>query len=249
MSKKIAAGSDCIVLDVKMGSGAFMKNIETARELSQKMVSIGKLANRKTMAVITNMDVPLGENIGNLLEVKEAIDVLRGNGPEDLIEVSKVLATCMVMLCNEVSQEEALSLVEDAINTGKAYNKLLELVSAQGGNTKWIENYENMPNSKYCVEVISSKAGFIERMDTEKIGKISCYLGAGREKKEDIIDYTAGLKILKKTHDYVKEGDILALLYTNKEDKIEEAKNDYIASLKFTENEVIKPKLIYEICK
>jgi pyrimidine-nucleoside phosphorylase len=249
MSKKIAAGSDCIVLDVKMGSGAFMKNIEEARELSKKMVAIGNLAKRKTMAVITNMDVPLGENIGNLLEVKEAIDILRGKGPEDLLEVSIVLATCMVMLCNNVKEEEARHQVEEAIKTGAAYNKLIEVVKAQGGNIEWIKNYELMPKAKYSVEVISQKDGFIEKMNTEEIGKISCYLGAGREKKEDVIDFTAGLKILKKTHDYVKAGDVLAILYTNKEEKIEEAKNDYINSLTFTENKVEKPKLIYEICK
>lgn len=247
MSKKIAAGSDYIVLDVKMGSGAFMKNIEDARKLSEKMVSIGKLTGRKTIALITNMDIPLGSKIGNSLEVIEAIEVLQGKGPADLTEICINLASCMVMLCNNISKSEAEELVKQSISDGRAYNKLKELVKAQGGDVSLIENPESFKKSKYNVEIISKKAGFIKSMDTEEIGKVSCKLGAGRETKTDTIDYSAGITILKKTSEYVNEGDVLAILHTNKEEVLEELKIQYINSLEFCESKPDEQKLIYEI--
>jgi pyrimidine-nucleoside phosphorylase len=150
-----------------------MKNLETARELSKKMVAIGNLANRKTMAVITNMDVPLGINIGNSLEVIEAIDVLKNKGPKDLTDISICLATCMVMLCKNVTHEEAKSQVSKVLANGEAFNKLKEVVKAQGGNVEWIENTDNFPKAKYKIEVLAENSGYIKSMDTEKIGKIS----------------------------------------------------------------------------
>ena len=226
-----------------------MKKIEDARNLSQKMVNIGKLAKKDTMAIITNMDVPLGQNIGNSLEVIEAIDVLNGKGPKDLLEVSIQIATLMVMLCKKISEKEARTQVIEVIENGKAFNKLKEVVRFQGGNVSWIEDTNNFPKAKFEVEVKSVKTGFIKSMNTEEIGKIACVLGAGRETKEDIIDYSAGLKILKKTSDFVKEGETLAILYTNKEDKINYCVNDYLELLEITNEEQEKPKLIYEIIK
>ena len=226
-----------------------MKTLEDAKKLSEKMVSIGKLNNKNTMAIITNMDVPLGYNIGNSLEVIESVDVLKGNGPKDLTEVSVELASSMVMLSKNISIEEAKSQVLDAINNGKAFEKFKELVKAQGGNVSWIEDTSRFPRAKFQIEVKSLKSGFIKSMDTENIGKVACKLGAGRETKEDIIDYSAGIKVLKKTSDFVNEGEVLAILYTNKEDKIQNAINDYLNSLEFSKEKLEKPKLIYEIIK
>ena len=249
MSKKIASGADAIVLDVKLGSGAFMKNLEDARSLSQKMVNIGKLAGRNTMAVITNMDVPLGENVGNSLEVIEAIDVLQGRGPKDLLEVSVVLATSMVMLCKNISEEEARRQVVEVINNGEAFEKLKQVVKAQGGNVAMIEDTARFPEAKFKAQIKAPKAGYIQKMNTENIGKVACMLGAGRETKEDVIDYTAGLKILKKTSEFVEEGEVLAVLYTNREEKIEEAASYYLNALEFSSQKPENPKLIYEIIK
>ncbi len=226
-----------------------MKTLEDAKKLSEKMVSIGKLNNKNTMAIITNMDIPLGYNVGNSLEVIESIDVLNGNGSKDLTEVSVELASSMVMLSKNISIEEAKSQVLDVINNGKAFEKFKELVKAQGGNVSWIEDTSRFPRAKFQIEVKSLKSGFIKSMDTENIGKVACKLGAGRETKEDIIDYSAGIKVLKKTSDFVNEGEVLAILYTNKEDKIQNAINDYLNSLEFSKEKLEKPKLIYEIIK
>ena len=226
-----------------------MKNLEDAKELSQKMVNIGKLADKKVVAIITNMDVPLGKNIGNSLEVIEAIETLKGNGPEDLVKVSTKIATLMVMMSKEVSSDEAENEVLRVIENGEAFNKFKELVKYQGGNVSWIENTSNFPKAKFEVEIKSLKSGFIKAMNTEKIGKIACDLGAGRETKDTIIDYSAGIKILKKTSEYVNEGETLAIIYTNKEEKLETSINEYKESLEFSNEEQPKPKLIYEIVK
>ena len=167
------------------------------------MVNIGKLSGRKTISVITNMDVPLGINIGNSLEVIESIEVLRGNGPKDLTDISICLASCMVMLCKNISKEEAEKQVREVISNGKALDKLKSVVKAQGGNVDWIENTDNFPKAKYEIKIKSPKTGFIKYMNTEEIGKISCILGAGREKKDDMLDYSAGISIYKKTSDFV----------------------------------------------
>lgn len=242
-------GADSIVLDVKLGSGAFMKTLDDARSLSSKMVNIGKLAKRDTIAIITNMDVPLGENVGNSLEVIEAIDTLKGNGPKDLLEVSIELATAMVMLSKQISQDEARGLVTNVISTGEAFEKFKQVVKAQGGDITWIEDTSKFPEAEFKVEVRAPQSGYICNMNTEEIGKVACILGAGRETKEDVIDYSAGIKILKKTSDFANKDEVLAILYTNKEEKIEEAKQNYIKALEFSENGVEKPKLIYEIIK
>lgn len=247
MSKKIAAGADSIVLDVKMGSGAFMKTLERARELSQKMVNIGKLANRKTIALITNMDIPLGQEIGNALEVKESIEVLKGNGPEDLKEICIELAKYMVVSGLDVSIDKAEKMVKESISSGAAFEKFKELVRWQGGNEYWIENPDCFPKALYSEKVRAYKSGYMKSMNAEEIGKVSLKLGAGREYKEQEIDYSAGVTLLKKTGDFVEIGDVVAILHTNREEVISEASKRYLDSLEFSNEPVEKPKLIYEV--
>ena len=249
MSKKIAAGSKCILLDVKMGSGAFMKNDDEATELAKKMVSIGKLANRNTMALITNMDTPLGYKIGNNLEVQESIDVLKGNGPEDLTNLCIELATCMLMLCTNKEKEECIKLVKKSIDDGSAFNKFKELIIAQGGKTETIDSPDLFKKSKYVVKIEANKSGYINKMNTSSIGKVSCLLGAGREKKDDIIDYSAGIVLLKKTGDFVNQGEIIAELHTSKKEIIEQAKKIYISSIEISEIEPEKKPMVYKIIK
>ena len=249
MSKKIAAGSKCILLDVKMGSGAFMQSLEQATELAEKMVSIGNLANRNTMAIITNMDTPLGLKIGNNLEVQECIDVLKGNGPEDLTNLCIELASCMLMLCTNKEKEECIQLVKNSISAGRAFNKFRELIIAQGGNINVIDNPNLFKKSEYVVEVKAEEDGFISKMNTSEIGKISGILGAGRITKDDIIDYSAGIELYKKTGDYVSVGETIAILHTCKKSIIEEAKNRYLASIEMSDAKPeIKP-MVYKIIK
>ena len=249
MSKKIASGSQCILLDVKMGSGAFMQNINDATELAEKMVSIGNLANRKTMAIITNMDIPLGYKIGNNLEVKECIDVLKGKGPKDLTKLCIELASCMLMLCTNKEKEECIELVKESLKNSTAYNKFKDLVIAQGGNVEQIDNPELFKNSKYIVEVKANKSGFISKMNTSEIGKVSGMLGAGRMTKEDIIDYSAGIVLTKKTGDYIEEGEIIAKLHTSKEEIIEEAKSRFLSSIEIEKEKPELKPLVYKIIK
>ena len=249
MSKKIAAGSKCIVLDVKTGSGAFMQNKNDAIELAEKMVNIGKLAKRNTMAIITNMDTPLGLKIGNILEVQESIDVLKGKGPEDLTNLCIELASCMIMLCTNKEKEECYDLAKKSIEDGTAFSKFRELVIAQGGNVDIIDNPDLFKKSKYIIEVKANTAGYINNMNTSKIGRISCMLGAGREKKEDIIDHTAGIELLKKTGDYINIGETIAKLHTSKQEIIEEAKMLYLNSIEISNKKPEKKPMVYKIIK
>ena len=247
MSKKIAAGSKCILLDVKVGSGAFMKTIEDATKLAQTMVNIGNMAGRETKAVITNMDIPLGHEIGNILEVKEAIDVLKGNGPEDLTYICIELATYMYMMCTKRSKEESMALVKKALNDGSAFKKFRELVIAQGGNVNLIDNQELFLKPKYTIEVKAKNSGYIEHIDTGQIGIISCNLGAGRNKKEDAIDYTAGITITAKTGEFVNKGDVIAKLYTSKKFDIQELNAMYLNAITISKKQPPKPQMIYKI--
>ena len=249
MSKKIASGSKCIVLDVKTGSGAFMQSLDQATELAEKMVDIGKLANRNTMALITNMDTPLGLKIGNNLEVQECIDVLKGNGPEDLTDLCIEIASSMLMLCTNKNKKECVELVKNAIFDGSAFNKFRELVIAQGGNVNLIDNPQDFKKSKYIIEIKAEKAGYISKMNTLEIGKVSGILGAGRMTKEDVIDYSAGIVLTKKTGDFVNVGETIAKLHTSKQEIIEEAKKLYLSSIEISnEKPEIKP-MVYEIIK
>lgn len=249
ISKKLSAGSQHIVLDVTCGSGAFMKTPEAARELAKAMVEIGNMAGRHMTAVITNMDTPLGINIGNILEVKEAINVLRGNGPEDLVTVCKTIASLMYASCFGVSAEDAMPKVEEAISSGSAFKKLKEMVAAQGGDVRFIDDPSLFESSKYVYEVKAEHAGYISHMNAETIGIASVVLGAGREKKEDSIDYKAGISLLKKTGSYVNVGDTIAILYTDLEDKIIDAEKMILGTIEMSETKPADEKLIYEIIK
>ncbi len=240
MSKKIASGASNLVLDVKVGTGAFMKNIEEAISLATTMVNIGKNAGINTIAILTNMDQPLGNNIGNALEVKEVIDVLNGNGPQDLKEISIELATYMVSLYKDISYDLAKQKVIEVLENKKALNKFYQFVSKQGGNIN-----ELKINPKYEYKIYSKKQGYIVKMDTEKIGKISSLLGAGRITKDDVIDYEAGIVLNKKINDYVKINDLLATFYTNKEIDLT---NDYLNTIEIS-NQPIENNLILGVIK
>lgn len=249
MSKKLAAGSKNIVLDVKVGSGAFMKNLDDARDLANHMVKIGKECDRNVTALLTNMDCPLGNNVGNSLEVQEAIDVLKNGKKGDLYTVCVSLATEMVSLALKISTDEARSRVIDAIESGKAYRKMIEWIGKQGGDVSYIENPEKFPKASFAHDVICDKDGYIDFMDAETIGNTASILGAGRISKEDSIDYSAGIIIAKKTGDKVNKGNVLATLYTNKEETLSNASDMYLSSLKITEEEPEKPVFVYDIIR
>lgn len=216
MGKKLAADDDCIVLDVKTGSGSFMKTVEQSRELAQVMVDIGRRAGKKMRALITDMDRPLGNAIGNSLEVVEAIETLKGNGPDDLTELCVALASHMLSLAEKGTYDECEKKVLQVISDGTALNTFANMVKAQGGNSDWILNPEKFPKSRFEKAVISEKSGYITRVDTEGYGVASLMLGAGRNTKEDVIDFAAGIYLNKKTGDYVNKGDVIATLYTEK---------------------------------
>ena len=249
MSKKLAAGSHTIVLDVKCGSGAFMKTPEDAKILAEEMVKIGKNNGRNMAAIITDMNTPLGKNIGNSLEVIEAVEILKGNGTEDLKFVACALASEIVSLSKNISIEEATTLVNTAISTGKAYEKFKEWIVAQGGNKNWIENPDLFPKAEYKEEIKAEKDCFIASMDAEEIGVSSVILGAGREKKEDAIDFSAGIILNKKSGDKITNGDIIATLYTNNKDSLKTSKEKFISSIKFSNEQPEKIPLIYETIK
>ena len=240
MSKKIASGASNLVLDVKVGTGAFMKNVEDAKELATTMVNIGKNANINTLAILSNMNQPLGNNIGNILEVKEAIEVLEGNGPTDLKELSIELASYMVSLFKNISYDLAKNQVVEALENKQALNKFYQLVSSQGGNLEKITF-----NPKYEYKIYSKKEGYLTKMNTEEIGKIASLLGAGRMTKDDTIDYEAGIILNKKINDYVKENDLLATLYTNKEIDLTD---NYLHAIEIN-NKPTKNKLILGVIK
>ncbi len=243
MSKKIASGADCILLDVKVGSGAFMKTKEDAVELSKIMVNIGEDFNRKVTAVITDMDSPLGNAIGNSLEVWEACEILQGKGPEDLKEVCLYLASNMLFMAGKGTIEECENMVRESVKNGSAMKKFEEMVSAQGGNLSNFEtDYSN--GSKVRYEVISKTDGYIESMDTESLGKAAMILGAGRERKEDKIDYEAGIILGKKTNDKISKGDVLAVFYSSDLKKCKEAEHIFNSSLKIGIHEPKKMPVI-----
>ena len=249
MSKKIASGADAIVLDVKVGTGAFMKNLEDARELAHTMVDIGKSLNRETIAVITNMDQPLGREIGNANEVKEAIKVLKGEGSEDETTVALTVATCMCILGGAFREfNEGYEYLLNLIKEGKAIDKFKELIKAQGGNPDVVDNPDILPEAKYHMEVKAKKSGYVEALNATMIGKSAMILGAGRTKKEDKIDFSSGITLTKKIGDKVDINDTLCILHTNKED-VDDAIYIVLEAYKI-KNEIPKPvKFIYEIIK
>lgn len=245
MSKKLAAGSDAILLDVKTGSGAFMKTVEDSIALAKAMVSIGENAGRKTAALITDMDIPLGNHIGNSLEVIEAVDTLKGNGPEDLTKVSIHLAANMLYLAGKGTVEECLELVKSVIADGSALERLASMVDAQGGDTSVIYNTENFAKAPYEHPVIAEEEGYILSMNTEDCGIASSMLGAGRETKESDIDYTAGIILTKKVGDYVNKGDLLATMYTSNKELFVNAEKRYRSALVFSAEKPERKPLIF----
>ncbi len=219
MSKKLASGSDTILLDVKFGSGAFMKDLASARELARTMVDIGDGLNRDTRAILTDMEQPLGLAVGNALEVKEAIATLHGKGPRDLIELCLEAGSIMLEQAKVVDDlKKGRKLLEKAIADGSAFNKLKEMVKAQGGDVSYIDNPEKFPLSKYVVEIRSEDEGYVKRIEALEIGESAMRLGAGRETYDDVIDMSAGIVLAKKVGDFVKVGDVLCVVHTNKDD-------------------------------
>lgn len=235
MSKKLAGGADGYVLDVKVGSGAFMKTLEQATELAEAMVGIAKAHGKKAVAVLTNMDVPLGKMVGNSLEVLEAIETLKGNGPDDFTELCLNLAAWMCHLAEKGTFEECLKMVQEALESGRALEKFRQLVEYQGGNPEVVDRpAEILPMTDKTVEFTAPQNGYITAIDTEKIGIASNYLGAGRKTKEDTIDYRVGIEILKKLGDYVEKGEPIAKLYISEKSDVESALKLLLESYEFS---------------
>lgn len=246
MSKKIASGADAIVLDVTTGDGAFMKSLEDAERLAHTMVRIGKLANRQTMAIISDMSQPLGNAIGNANEIKEAIDALKGNGPEDLMEMVYTLGSQMVVLAKKAETlEEARRMLEENIANGKAVDKFKEMIRNQGGDDSVVDHPEKLPQAKYVIEVPSKQTGVVSKMVADQIGIAAMLLGAGRRTKEEAIDYGVGLFLNKKVGDAVKEGESLVTIYSNRED-VEDVKKVLYDNIEIGEDGV-EPILIHKV--
>ena len=250
MSKKIASGAEKIVLDVTVGKGAFMKNMENAKELANEMIEIGKLANRETVCVLTNMNEPLGYAVGNNLEVIEAIDFLKGKMPKDLKQVVLELGTYMIKLAGlgEKLEENKNKMLEN-ISNGKAYNKFVEMVKNQEGDISYLEDTNKFEKAKIIEPIIAKQDGYIQEINAEEIGKVACGLGAGRVRKEDQIDYSVGVILNKKVADKVAKGDILGYIHSNSKEKFEEAERKLEQIIKINENEIEKEPTIFGICK
>lgn len=244
MSKKLAAGSKNIVLDVKCGSGAFMKTKEDATELAKEMVDIGKSCNRNVSAFITDMSTPLGFAIGNSLEVKEVLDILKGKDIKDLKEISIALSAEMISLSLKKDKEEAITIANEMINSGKAYQKFLEMVKAQGGDLSYIEDNSLFLKDVFSCEIKADKDGYIYELDALILGKTSVILGAGRNVKTDKIDYNAGILLAKKQGDRVFKNDIVMTLYSSNKEKLNNAKNIVLTSFEISDIEPINKPLI-----
>jgi pyrimidine-nucleoside phosphorylase len=246
MSKKIAAGADAIVLDVKTGAGAFMKTLEDSRELAKAMVRIGNNVGRRTMAVISDMSQPLGYAIGNALEVKEAIDTLKGKGPKDLTELCLTLGSHMVYLAEKAnSLPEARSLLEKAIKDGSALEKLKVFLSSQGGDASIVDNPSKLPQAKYLIELEANEDGYVSEIVADEIGTAAMLLGAGRATKESVIDLSVGLVLRKKIGEKVNKGETLVTIYSNFED-VSAVKEKLYQNIKISSSRVEAPILVHE---
>lgn len=250
MSKKIASGAQKIVLDVTCGKGAFMKNIENAKLLANEMIEIGKLADRETVCILTNMDEPLGYAIGNNLEIIETIEFLKGKMPEDLKKVVLELGAYMIKLAGlgEDLEENKVKIIEN-IKNGKAFNKFVEMVKNQEGDTSYLNDIDKFTKAKFIEPIISKKDGYIQEINAEDVGKVACNLGAGRIRKEDEIDYTVGIKLCKKVSEKVLQGEKLAYIYANDIKKLQVAKQKLEGIIKIGDNKVEKIPTIFGICK
>lgn len=250
MSKKLAAGADAIVLDVKTGSGAFMKREADAFQLAEEMVRIGKNAGRSTIAVVSDMDQPLGRAVGNALEVKEAIETLKGKGPKDFTELCLTLGS--LMLCSAGcarTQDEGREKLRKSIEDGSALDKLAEFVQAQGGNEKMVYDPSLLPAARLVEPLLSPREGYVERLVCDEVGMCSLILGGGRETKESAIDLSVGITLEKKVGDYVKKGDTLAILHANDKGKMEEAKRRLLSACHIGEKEIKEGPVIVGIVK
>lgn len=257
MSKKIAAGADAIVLDVKCGTGAFMQNMHDAKKLAETMIKIGNGVGKKVTAVISDMNEPLGRTVGNAIEVREAIECLKGNMESRLKEVVYAIAEQMLILYeggfshmsgeNEKLIKAADKRIDNVINDGTAIKKFREFVSAQGGNPIVADEPEILPEATVCFEVKSNDSGYLYSCDAEKVGRASAILGAGRISIDDKIDYSAGIKILKKIGDYVHSGDVIAVLYTNRCETIKGAYDEIMNAYNISADRPEKKNVIYDI--
>lgn len=250
MSKKLAAGSDKIVLDVTTGSGAFMKNTRDAKKLAKHMVAIGNHAGKETVAILTGMEEPLGFAIGNNMEVKEAIEVLKGGGPEDVKEVSVAIAGMMLSLGLEnVSHSQGKRMAKKALSSGQAFEKFKEMVQAQGGDIRYVEHPEFFERDAFEGEVLAAEDGFLSGMDTEKIGVAAGLLGAGRETKDSVIDMSAGIYLKKKIGDTVKKGEPIAICYAGTKEKLNRGMAMFESSIRYSKEAPRIPKLIVDIIR
>lgn len=250
MSKKIASGANKILIDITCGNGAFMKDIKQAKELATMMIKIGKLANIEVRCVITNMEEPVGHAIGNSLEIVEAIKCLKGDMPEDIKEIIYGLGTQMILMSGlTLNVQEAENMITESIKSGKAIKKFKELVAKQGGDISYIEDTEKFEKAKYIIPIQAEHRGALKKIETEMIGNISVYLGAGRMKKEDSIDFSSGIVVNKRIGDVVELGQTLAYIYTNDQSKIDGAVKNLKNAFILDPKRVAKPKAILGIIK
>ena len=248
MSKKLAIHSDVIILDVKVGDGAFMKNLKLAEKLSERMIEIGKGANRKVRVVLSNMDEPLGHAVGNANEIIEAIEFLKGNYADDLKEVVYTIASLALKEKGEVKElEEAKEKIDKVINDGSALKILSEFIEESGGNKELVNNYDLLPKAKSVMEIFSEKEGYIKKIKTEEIGKAAMIIGAGRAKKEDEIDHAVGINIFKKVGEKIAKNEKIAEIYYNNGENVEESKNMILEAFVLTEEKVEKQKAVLKI--
>lgn len=248
MCKKLASGANSILLDVKTGDGAFMKTLDDSFALAKEMVDIGNGMNRETIAMITDMDEPLGFAVGNSLEVIEAIETLKGNGPKDFVLLCETLGAYMLVLAKVCDTfEEGIKKIREAITSGAALEKLRVFIENQGGDKNVVDDYSLLPKAKKIVEMKAQKSGYISKIEAEEIGVSAMILGAGRETKEDILDLSAGIVLTKKVGDFVNEGDILAYMHLNREDKLESAKERFMKAYEIVDEKVEPKKLIYGV--
>lgn len=248
MCKKLASGANAILLDVKTGDGAFMKTLDDSFELARAMVDIGIGMNRETIGMVTDMDEPLGFAIGNSLEVIEAIETLKGNGPKDFVMLCETLGAYMLVLAKVVNSfDEGIEKIREAIKSGAALEKLRVFIENQGGDKRVVDDYSLLPTASKIVEIKSLKSGYISKIEAEEVGVSAMILGAGRETKEDVLDLSAGIILEKKVGDYVNEGDILAYMHLNKEEKFEQARDRFINAYTIIDEKVNPKKLIYGV--
>ena len=248
MCKKLASGADAIVLDVKTGDGAFMKTLDDSFLLANEMVEIGTAMNRETIAIISDMDEPLGSAVGNSLEVIEAIETLKGRGPKDFVTLCETLGAYMLVSSKiALDYEDGIIKIKEAVESGAALEKFKEFVANQGGNPEVANDYTLLPKAKHIVEVKSDKTGFIDKIDAEAVGVSAMILGAGRETKEDKLDLSAGIILKRKVGDFVNEGDTLATMHFNREHKFEDAKIRFKNAYTISAEKVQPKKLIYGV--